>query len=244
MQLFAILIMLVALFFLYRIAFPKRENGQEDRDIPPSEPPKACPDVMGKSRYVRPEQSRLLPTAATLPEIEKEMSKPDIFAPETDEKPSAVIPAGQLDEVFGNDTDNDMMSLSLEAIPENDEDEDEDEDEEKEIDWEVEEEAEERNHLSGYEPEYAVGMDYDDLQSVAKVVREQPDEVSEETGKTLVTLEHTDMFEWLVSGDAGKANWIKAVIERNIRKTMPDREKTEDENSDTDYGDFLAEFLS
>jgi hypothetical protein len=86
-------------------------------------------------------------------------------------------------------------------------------------------------------------MDYDDLQTVVKVVREQPDEVSEETGKALAALENTDMFEMLVSGDEGKLSWIKSVIDRNVQNRMPE---TETEISDaTDYGDFdVADFLS
>jgi hypothetical protein len=47
-----------------------------------------------------------------------------------------------------------------------------------------------------------------------------------------------------VAGDEGRANCIKAVVERNIQKTMPETESTEDDTSCVDYGDFVAGFLS
>ena len=223
MKLLVIVIMLVALFLLYRIAYPKQANTKKDNEIP-KEKPKSLPDVMGKSRFVLPDRSKPLQTPATLQETEKGDEKPDIFAPETEEKRSAVIPAEQLNEVFGDEPNPEVMSLPLED----------------EIDFEAEE-AEELHRVLGHEAMLADGIDYDDLKNVVKVVKEQPDEVSEETGRALVALENTDMFEMLVSGDEGIMNWIKSVVERNIRYTMPE---TESETSDdTDYGDFVADFL-
>jgi hypothetical protein len=232
MKITVILIMLAALFLLYRIAYPKQEDMKRDRDAPP-EKPKTVPDVMGKSRFVLPDRSQPLQTPATKPETGKEAEKALIFAAGTGEKPSAIIPADELDRVFGNDSGNEIMSIPLEY------------ENEGETDYEAEEETEELGRVLGHEPEYADGIDYDSLQTAAKAVREQPDEVSEETAVTLEKLGHTDMFEWLVSGDEGKLNWIKAVIERNIPKTAPEMEETEGETSDADYGDFeIADFLS
>jgi hypothetical protein len=93
----------------------------------------------------------------------------------------------------------------------------------------------------GHEAVIAEGLDYDKLQTTVKVVMEQSENVSEETAQTLLNLENTDMFEMLVSGDEGKMNWIKSVVERHIQNTMPEME---DETSGTDYGDFVADFLS
>jgi hypothetical protein len=192
---------------------------------------------MGKSRFVLPDRSQPLQTPATKPEIEKVIQKPDIFAAGMEENSPAVIPAGELDEVFGDDSAGEIMSVPLEVENDNDGDE-------SEIDFEAEEEAEELGRMLGHEAEYADGMDYDDLQTAIKVVNEQPGEVSAETALALGKLEHTDMFEWLVSGDEGKANWIKAIVERNIQKTMPETESTEDDTSGADYGDFVDSFLS
>jgi len=89
----------------------------------------------------------------------------------------------------------------------------------------------------------ADGLDFDDLTHVADIVKEQPETVSRETGAKMVALEHTDMFEALASGNEGKMNWIKSVIERHIQGSLPETE-TESEVSESDNGNFdIAEFL-
>jgi len=222
-KILVLIIMLIALFLLYRIAYPKQINPKKDSDIA-NEKPKTVPDVMGKSRFVLPDRSKPLQTPATSPENEKPEEKSDIFAAETEKKRSAVIPAEQLNEVFGDEPNLEILSLPL--------------DDDNEIDFEAEE-AEELRQTLGQEAGYADGMDYDDLENMITVVQEQPDEVSEETGRTLAALENTDMFEMLVSGDEGKMNWIKSVVERNIRNTMP-----EAESETADYGNFdIADIL-
>jgi hypothetical protein len=228
--------MLAALFLLYRIAYPKQVSEKRNTDTP-LEKSKTVPDVMGKSRYVAPERSQPVQTPATSQKTEKVIQKQDTFAAETEEKRSAEIPAEQLDEVFGEETNREFMSIPLETEIDNYGDE-------SEVNFEAEEEAEELDRILGREPEYADGIDYNDLRTAAKMVSKQPAEVSEETAVALEKLEHTDMFEWLVSGDEGKANWIKVVVERNIQRTMPETENTEDETSDANYGDFVAGFLS
>jgi len=226
-KLFAIFIMVVAMFLLYRIAHPKPTNTKKD-DVTPKEKPKSFPNVMGKSRFVLPERSKPLQTPATISETGKEPEKEPIFAAETEEKQSVAIPAGQLDEVFGDEPNPEVMSLPLEDEIEN------------EADLENEEDEEIRQAL-GQEAILADGIDYDDLQNAVKVVKEQPDEVSEETGRTLAALENTDMFEMLVSGDKGKVNWIKSVVERCVQNKTA---KTENSITDIDYGNFeVADIL-
>jgi hypothetical protein len=232
MKLLAILIMLAALFLLYLIAYPKQADTKKGGALP-KEPKteKPAADVMGKSRFVLPDRSKPLQTSATLGKTEKPDEKEDIFAAATEEKPSAAIPPEELDEVFAGEPNPEILSIPL------------DETDDDEIDYEAEEEAEELSRTLGHEAIPAEGLDYDKLQTAVKVVMEQPDEVSEETGETLMRLENTDMFEHLVSGDEGKMNWIKAVVERNIQKVMPE---TEDESSDAnfDYGDFdVADYV-
>jgi hypothetical protein len=228
MKLLAIILMLVSLFLLYRIAYPKQTDTAKD-DAAPPEKSKPATDVMGKSRFVLPDRSQPLQTPATSTESEQPDKKEDIFAAETETQRSAVIPAEQLSEVFGDDTNPEVMSLPLE---------------DDEVDFEAEEEAEELNRVLGNEAIPADGIDYDDLQTVVKVVKEQPETVNEETGRTLAALENTDMFELLASGDEGKINWIKAVVERHIQNTMPETEN-ETSGMDYDYGDFdSADYLS
>ena len=231
MKLLVIIIMLIALFLLYRIAYPKQISAKKD-DVTPNEKPKSLPNVMGKSRFVLSDRSKPLQTPATISETEKEVEKEPIFAAKTEEKQSVAIPAEQLDEVFSDDSNPEVMSLPLESENENED--------ESEVDLEAEE-AEEIRQALGHEAIFADGIDYDNLQTVVKVVREQPDEVSEEICKILAVLENTDMFEMLVSGDEGITNWVLSAVERNIQSMIPETEK---ETSDTtDYGDFVTDFL-
>ncbi|MDR1339232.1 MAG: hypothetical protein LBK58_04170 [Prevotellaceae bacterium] len=58
MKVLAVLIMLAALFLLYRIAYP---GGKAKDSDPPPEKPEPAADVMGKSRYVLPDRSKPLP---------------------------------------------------------------------------------------------------------------------------------------------------------------------------------------
>jgi hypothetical protein len=231
MKLLAIIIMLAALFLLYRIAFPKQTDIKKDGDVP-IEKQKPVADVMGKSRFVLPDRSKPLQTPATSLITEKQEEKEDIFAAATGEKPSAAIPPENLDTVFEDEPDPETLSIPL------------DETDDDETDYEAEEETEELNRTLGHEAIQAEGIDYDKLQAAVKVVREQSGEVSEETVGTIAELQNTDMFERLVSGNEGKMNWIKSVVERHIQIMMPG---TEDETSDTDYdyGDFeSADYLS
>jgi len=227
MKLLAIIITLVALFLLYRIAYPKKADSKNGNEVP-AEKPKSHPNVMGESRFVLPDRSKPLQTPATISQTEKEVEKEHTFAAEPEEKRSAIIPAEQLDEIFGDEPE----SLQLDIDDENED--------ESEIDIEAEE-AEEMRQALGHEAIFAEGIDYDDLQTVVKIVKEQPDDVSEKAGRTLVELENTDVFEKIVAGDESMTNWIKAAVERNLQNRIPE---TEIENSDTaDYGDFMDNFL-
>ncbi|MDR3267059.1 MAG: hypothetical protein LBT24_05770 [Tannerella sp.] len=226
MKFLAILILLTALFLLYRIAYPKQTNTAKGNDVPP-ENSKPTADVMGKSRFVLPDRNQPLQTFATLAETETTSEKASIFAAETAEKLSAVILPEELNEVFADEPNLEIMSIPLDGA----------------IDYEAEDETEELNRTLGHEAVMADGIDYDKLQTAVKVLMEQPDEVSEETAETIAALENTDMFEQLVSGNEGKVNWIKAVVERHIQNTMPET-GNEISNTNYDYGDFdVADYL-
>ena len=220
--------MSIAIFLLYRIAYPKQADTKKS-DEAQAEKPKTVPEVMGKSRFVLPDRSKPLQTPATSQEIEKGDEKPNIFASKTEESQSAAVSPEQTDDDVSGNSNPEIMSIPLESESE----------EENETDIDAEETEEIRIAL-GHEAIPADGIDYDDLKDVVKVVNEQPEKVSEETCRTLMAVEKTDMFEKYVSGDAGKMDWIKAVIERNIQKKMPD---TGNQDSDTDCDDFIADFL-
>jgi hypothetical protein len=232
MKLFAIMIMLVALYLLYRIAFPKQADTTKACGNIPEKEEKTAHSVMGKSRFVLPDRSKPLQTPTTEISIEKNEEKSHIFAAKTEDRQSAEIPADELDEAFG-DGNPEIMSIPLDMSNnkvENDSD----------IDFESEEELDE---VVEQEAMYADGYDFDDLQTVAQAVREQPQTVDEQTGKTLVALEHTELLTLLSGGEDGKVNWIKTIIDRHIQNTMLETETGVSTN--TDYGDFeIADFLS
>jgi len=223
------IILLICIYILCRIVYPKKKNKKKENETP-EDKPKTVHSVMGKSKFVLPDRSKPLQTPTTNSESEKGKEKESIFAPQSEEKRPVAIPDNELDNVFDDGSNSEMMSIPLESEA----------DEEDNIDFEAEE-AEEIHQLLGHEPAFADGMDYDDLQTVVKVVKEQPDEVSEETSEILAELENTDMFEMLVSGDDGKANWIKSIVDRSIRNRIPE---TKNEISNTeDYDDFLNDFV-
>ncbi|MDR0835607.1 MAG: hypothetical protein LBN11_03370 [Tannerella sp.] len=117
MKILAILIMLVALFLLYRIAYPKQTDTKKGNDTVPPEKPKSVADVMGKSRFVLPDRSKPLQTSATPAETETTSEKASIFAAETAEKPSGIIPENELDEVFADEPNPEILSIPLENEP-------------------------------------------------------------------------------------------------------------------------------
>jgi hypothetical protein len=207
MKLTVFLIIILSLYLIYRLSFPKQAEKREEAEAPP--PPDDHEAVI-KRRFVLPVQSKSAQTPVILDETEKADKKEDIFAAET----------------VTDEPNLEAMSIPL------------DETDDDEIDYEAEE-AEELNRTLGHEAIPAEGIDYDRLQTTVKVVVEQPYELSEETAKTVTELENTDMFERLVSGDEGRANWVKTIVERHIRNTMPATEN-EISGTDYDYGNFDA----
>ena len=233
MEYLVILIMLIALFLLYRIAYPKQSVEKKENKVLP-EKSKSLPDVIGKSRFVLPHRSKPLQTPSTSQGSESEVKKAAIFAAENAKNHKKVIPAEQLDEVFADKQneadDDDELDIDI----------DDDEDNEADIDLDAEE-TEELARTLGQETVYADGVDFNDLQEVAKVIQEQPEEVSEKTAETIVALEDTEMLEILVANDTGRKDWVELVVARSIQKTIPETETSHSKT--TNYDDFLSDFV-
>ena len=232
----ALLILIVAVYLLYRIAYPKQPKQAVQRDDSvPERKIKHVSDVVGKSRFVLPDRSQPLQTPAITVNSEASKEKEIMFAPEIQKDGSGIISPDKLDEVFEDEINPDDLDI------------DADDDADDEIDLEAEEALEQRNRVEGQSAMLAEGLNFDDLHEVAEVVKEQPETVSEKTAATIAALEHTDMFELLASGDEGKANWIKSVIERHIQNSEPETEsttETENEISETEYSNFdVADFI-
>ncbi|MDR1339231.1 MAG: hypothetical protein LBK58_04165 [Prevotellaceae bacterium] len=67
---------------------------------------------------------------------------------------------------------------------------------------------------------------------------------ADESAELLYRMERTDMFERLVSGDEGKAERIRAVIDRYIRSLNPEVEVEEDAGNDSRKDFDIRDFLS
>ena len=86
MKYLALIIMLFALYLLYRIAYTKQSAAQKS-DAIPDKGNKNVRSVMGKSRFVLPDRSQPLQTTATQLDSEKREDKPPTFASETENEP-------------------------------------------------------------------------------------------------------------------------------------------------------------
>ena len=214
-KIIALLILFVAVYFLYRIAYPVPQETKKINDAPQKRET-VQNDVVKKIRFVRPNHGQPKTTRTTPAKEEILEKNPYIFAPETEKDGSGIIPPDKLDEVFEDEINPDDLDIDADA----------DDDADDEIDLEAEEELEQRNRVEGQSAMLAEGLNFDDLHDVAEVVKEQPETVSEKTAATIAALEHTDMFELLASGDEGKANWIKSVVRFCLFVVVFRRQKT------------------
>jgi hypothetical protein len=228
MNAFVITVMLIALYLLYHIAFPRQAETKRDNDIPIKEEPDTD-DVVVKSRFVRDNRSQAAPSPSTSEKSENQTKKADIFAAGNG-KFEAVIPPEKLDEVFGNEPNPDDLDIPPDDEPDM-----------QEVD--AEEEAEELRQVLGKDAGPASGFTYEEISEAIDAANSQPEKTGKAAAKVLSGLEKTDMFEQLVSGDKGKALWIKAVIERYEQSILP--ETTQEDEDSNEYGDFnIADFLS
>ena len=225
MKTFAAVTMLIALYLLYRIAFPKFPEAKTGSDIPANGETDAD-DCVKKSRYVSACRRQPQPTPATDVNSDCQVEKPSIFA-SRNEKTDAVIPPGKLGEVFGEDPGPEDLDI-----------EPDDENETDSPDWDGEEESEELRQTLGGDAEPAGGFSVEEMEEAAGAV----DNPSDRNAAILFRVEKTDLFEQLVSGDEGKAARIKALIDIHIRSLNPEVEN-EERNSDPEDFDMM-EFLS
>ena len=209
MKVIAVIIMLYALFLLHRIAFPKCPAAEKGVDKPEKDT-KTVRSVMGKSSFVLPERSKPLQTPAISTKDENIEKKEYMFAAGNETR-NAVIPNEELDKIF-DETDPDDLDI----------DPDEDGDESQSETADVEDEAAEFETGA----EMASGMSIEEMTEAAKAI----DKPTDDKAEILFRVEKTDMFEQLVSGDEGKAQRIKAIIDRHFRSLQP---KVEIENTES-----------
>ncbi|MDR1865927.1 MAG: hypothetical protein LBR08_10205 [Bacteroidales bacterium] len=234
MKALVLTIMLTALYLLCRTVCPK----PQDSDVPSERDPDTD-GVTGASRHVPALRSRPQPNAVIVAGNEHHTENVPTFAPDN-RQTGAVIPSGELDEVFSMPPEPMAVDYPLERM--------EDEPEDAAAgEPDMEEEAEELLRSPGREAVFAGGFSYEEMTEAIDTAanpQAQPDEAAQAAGKVLYQPEKTDLFEQLISGEAGRETNIKAVIERHVQSILPEEpaENENDHNEDSDFN--IADFLS
>lgn len=192
-------------------------RGQRTAGTKQASPSKAeaRPAIIGKSRFTMPHRSQATPTAATGSENVKEAEKAGIFAGASVHEHPRQIPPEKLDEVFGvppagENNDPEPYEAPLyeeEPFP----------DFEAEIEREMDEDEEE--HDDTQPPagrSLAKGVRFEQISEAYRTVaHDNPltDEQQQETGRTLLGLKQTDMFEAIVSAAPDGNDKVSRLID-------------------------------
>lgn len=165
-------------------------------------------DIIGKSRFVLPLSGQSRPEATVTPETESDTKKENIFAPASvPEHPRQIAPE-ELDDVFGavpegetNEPLNIDYPLQVKPFPEEEAEETEDEDESEDL------------PIRG--KPVAQGVSFEQMGEAYRHVVHNPtitDEQKEETGRVLLNLKGTDMFEVIVSGHPERGDKVDILM--------------------------------
>lgn len=164
-------------------------------------------DIIGKSRFVLPFSGQSQTEATVTPETESDTEKENIFAPASvPEHPRQIAPE-ELDDVFGavpegetNDPLGIDYPLQIKPFPEEEAEEGEDESE----------------NLPLKGKPAAQGISFEQMGEAYRHVVHNPtitDEQKEETGRVLLNLKGTDMFEAIISGQPGWGDKVDILID-------------------------------
>jgi len=165
-------------------------------------------EIIGKSRFVL-DRRRSQPQAAVAAETEKGVEKEPIFAPASVPEHPRQIPPEDLDEVFGDapaGEDNEPLDIYYPLydapFPDTEAEEPDDEDDTEEL------------PLLGRS--LAQGVSFEQMgEAYRHVVHDPPitDYQKEETGRVLLGLKETDLFEAIVSGCPDGNDRVKNLID-------------------------------
>jgi hypothetical protein len=215
MKLLVFLIIVLSLYLIYRLSFSGQAGKRGESEALP--PPPDTYEAVVKRRFVLPDRSNPAQHDDRSEDSDKQAEKAVIFAPGNENPATGVIPPEALGEVFGEDVNPDDLD-----IDETDEDGEE---------MPEEDDAELNGNVA-----YADGCTIDEMTEAVKTADKPESEQSPEAVKTLRDLSKTDMFEQLVSGDAGRASRIAAILDRREREQGT--ETVEDSDGDNAYKDF------
>jgi hypothetical protein len=230
MKLLVVAVIFLSLYLIYRLSFSGQQGNSPGNKTPSPKPPEEDEGVV-KSRFVLPAQSN-----STQHEDRKQASDIQEESAPTfaigNGKRNAVIPPEKLPEIFGEAVHLDELDIEPDAN-------ETDSDNEPNAD----EEAEEIRQSAGEIEGYAEGVTYDELTTVIHEAG-NPEAMTKAAVATLRDLAQTDMFEQLVSGDAGRSARIAAVLDHSEQNLAGQAGDTA-ESKGSDYKEFdITQFLS
>ena len=203
---FAILYALWTMHFFIsenrRFRKEKRETILREQDKKKNEG-----DIVGKSQFVLKERIPVTQTAIEV-DNEKDKGKENIFVPsDVPKEHSRIIPVGELDEVFGEIPPGEAnLPLDIDCpIPE---------------EPELGDEEEEYEALQVSGRSLAEGISFEQMGEAYRTVVHNPiitEEKKEETGRVLLHLKHTDMFEAMVSGGPEREDRVGGLINSYLK---------------------------
>jgi hypothetical protein len=208
----ALLIAFAILYALWTMHFFITENrrfrkGNREAMHKEQDGKKHIGDIIGKSQFVLKERIPV-PQTAKEPDNEKDNGKGNIFVPsDVPKEHSRVIPANALDEVFGDVPPGEAnppfdIDCPMPEVPEPGD----------------EEEEYEALQVSGRS--LAEGISFEQMGEAYRTVVHNPvitEEKKEETGRVLLHLKHTDMFEAMVSGEPERENRVGGLIDSYLK---------------------------
>lgn len=201
---FAVIYAVWTMIYLNRLGKSQKKRN----DVKEQSPAKRKKgDIIGKSRFILPLSGHSQPEATVTPETESDTEKENIFAPASvPEHPRQIAPE-ELDDVFGivpeGETNEPLdidYPLVVKPFPEEAE-ETEDEDESEDL------------PIKG--KPVAQGVSFEQMGEAYRHVVHNPtitDEQKEETGRVLLNLKGTDMFEAIVSGQPERGDKVDILI--------------------------------
>ena len=208
----ALLVVFAIIYALWTMYFFISENRRFQKEnsetmLREQDKKKNKVDIVGKSQFVLKERIPVTQTAKEA-DNEKEKGKGNIFAlSDVPKEHSRIIPADKLDEVFGEVPPGEANPPLDIDCPMSEEPESEDEEEEYEA-----------LQVSGRS--LAEGISFEQMGEAYRTVVHNPiitEEKKEETGRVLLHLKHTDMFEAMVSGEPEWEDRVGGLINSYLK---------------------------
>jgi hypothetical protein len=178
MKLTVFLIIILSLYLIYRLSFPKQTGKREESEAPP--PPDGDEAVI-KHRFVLPDRRNPAQHDDRRKDSDKQDEKASIFAPGNEHPDAGIIPPEALGEVFGEDVNPEDLD-----IDETDGDGDE----------MPEEDDEELLRTMNGHVAYADGCTIDEMTEAVETADKPESEQSSEAVETLACRKRTCLSNW------------------------------------------------